>query len=81
MSTRCRACVKKTSFRYQWIKNKVEVGIPATSHRSKIRTFYLAESSPNYNDHDFPYANSKLVPAGYQLLQNRITRSRYLSPH
>ena len=61
-------------------KNKVEAGIPATSRRSKIRTFYLAESSPNYNDHDFPYANSKLVPAGYQLLQNRITRSRSLSP-
>ena len=53
-------------------KNKVEVGIPATSHRSKIRTFYLTKDSPNYNDHDFPHANSKLVPAWYQVLRHRI---------
>ena len=31
-------------------KNKVEVGIPATSRRSKINKFYLKEFSPNYFD-------------------------------
>ena len=56
-------------------KNKVEVGIPATSRRSQIRTFYLTEDSPNYNDHDFPHSNCKLVPAGYQILQHRTFRS------
>ena len=61
-------------------KNKVEVGIPATSRRSKIQTFYLTKDSPNYNDHDFLHANSKLVPAGYQVLRHRIQRSRSLSP-
>ena len=49
-------------------KNKVDVGIPATSHSSKIRTFYLTEDSQNYNDH----ANSKLVPAWYQVLRHGI---------
>ena len=61
-------------------KNKVEVGIPATNRRSKIRTFYMIKESPNYNDHDFPHSNAKLVPAGYQILRNKITRSRSLSP-
>ena len=61
-------------------KNKVEVGIPATSRCSKIRTFYMIEESPNYNDHDFPHSNAKLVPAGYQILWNKMTRSRSLSP-
>jgi len=61
-------------------KNKVEVGIPATSRRSQIRTFYLSEDSPNYNDHDFPHSKCKLVPAGYQILRHKTQRSRSLSP-
>ena len=61
-------------------KNKVEVGIPATSRRNQIRTFYMVSDSPNYNDHDFPHTNSKLVPAGYQILKNKPHRSRSLSP-
>ena len=60
-------------------KNKVEVGIPATSRRTKIRTFHLVDQAPVYNDHDFPNANSKLVPAGYQILREPM-RSRSLSP-
>ena len=47
-------------------KMKVEVGNPATSRRNNIHKFYLLEDSPNYLDHDFPYRNSKLTPAGYQ---------------
>ena len=61
-------------------KNKVEVGIPATSRRSKIRTFYMVSEAPNYNDHDFPHANSKLVPAGYQILRSKLKRAKSLSP-
>ncbi|XP_057306068.1 uncharacterized protein LOC130644463 [Hydractinia symbiolongicarpus] len=61
-------------------KNKVDVGIPANSRRTKIRTFHLVNEAPNYNDHDFPNPNSKLVPAGYQILKDRIQRSRSLSP-
>jgi hypothetical protein len=34
----------------------------------------------NYNDHDFPNPNSKLVPAGYQILKEKASRSRSLSP-
>ena len=61
-------------------KNKVEVGIPATSRRTNIRTFHLVDHSPVYNDHDFPNPNSKLVPAGYQVLRHHINRRRSLSP-
>ena len=61
-------------------KNKVEVGILATSRRSKINKFYLKEFSPNYFDHDFPHVDAKLVPGGYQILKHRPRRSRSLSP-
>ena len=61
-------------------KNKVEVGIPATSRRTNIRTFHLVDQAPNYHDHDFPNPNSKLVPAGYQILRHELKRSRSLSP-
>jgi len=61
-------------------KNKVEVGIPATSRRANIRTFHLTNQAPIYNDHDFPNPNSKLVPAGYQVLRHPVLRSRSLSP-
>ena len=61
-------------------KNKVEVGIPATSRRTNIRTFHLVDQAPDYHDHDFPNPNSKLVPAGYEILTHKITRSRSLSP-
>ncbi|XP_057299687.1 uncharacterized protein LOC130630278 isoform X2 [Hydractinia symbiolongicarpus] len=47
-------------------KNKVDVGIPATSRRAQIRRYHIENEAPIYNDHDFPYPNSKLTPAGYQ---------------
>ena len=53
-------------------KNKVEVGIPATSRRTNIRTFHLLDHAPNYFDHDFPNPNCKLVPAGYQILRHEV---------
>jgi len=56
-------------------KNKVEVGIPATSRRTKIRTFHLIGQAPIYNNHDFPNPNSKLVPAGYHILKHPIKKS------
>ena len=60
-------------------KNKVEVGNPAANRRTQIRSFYLENDAPNYNDHDFPYRNSKLTPAGYQILKPRLERSRSLT--
>ena len=60
-------------------KNKVDVGIPATSRRTNIRTFHLVDQSPDYHDHDFLNPNAKLVPAGYQILRPEIRRSRSLS--
>ena len=61
-------------------KNKIEVGNPATSRRAQIRSFYLDNEAPNYNDHDFPHRNSKLTPAGYQILRKKHNRSRSCSP-
>ena len=58
---------------------KIEIGNPATSRRSNIRKFYLLDDAPNYCDHDFPYRNTKLTPAGYQLRLFRSQRSRSLS--
>lgn len=61
-------------------KNKVDVGIPATSRRCQVRQIYIQDNGPNYNDHDFPHPNSKLVPAGYLILKEKSLRSRSLSP-
>jgi len=61
-------------------KNKIDVGIPAVNRRNKIRTIHLSNSAPNYEDHDFPNHDCKLVPAGYMRLKGKVTRSRSLSP-
>ena len=60
-------------------KNKVDVGTLAVYRRLKINTFYLESDAPVYESHDFPYRNSKLTPAGYQIL-NKKRRSRSVSP-
>jgi len=61
-------------------KNKVEVGIPATSRRTHIKTFHMIKASPDYYDHDFPNRNCKLIPSGYQILCQKTNSSRSLSP-
>jgi len=61
-------------------KNKVEVGIPATSRRTNIRTYHMVDQAPIYNDHDFPNPNAKLVPTGYQILRHSLKRRRSVSP-
>ena len=61
-------------------KNKVDVGTPATSRRANIRTFHIIGQGPNYNDHDFPFSNAKIIPEGFQIRVSRISRSRSLSP-
>jgi len=43
-------------------------------------TIHRLMEPPNYNDHDFPNANCKLVPAGYEVLSFKVKRSRSLSP-
>ena len=61
-------------------KNKVDVSTTAASRRCQIRTFCLQHDAPTYDDHDFPYRNSKLTPAGYQILTPQIQRSQSISP-
>ena len=57
-------------------KNKVNVGTLAVSRHFSINNIFATDDQPNYPDHDFPYANAKLVPAGYLLLKSRKRRSR-----
>ena len=57
-------------------KNKLNVGVVSTSRQHKIRRLFPTNDAPNYPDHDFPYPNAKLVPAGYKILRDRPTRSR-----
>ena len=61
-------------------KNKVNVGTLAVSRHFSINNIFATDDQPNYPDHDFPYANAKLVPAGYLLLKSRKRRSRSHSP-
>lgn len=69
-------------------KNKINVGTPAVSHYHQISSFFMVGSSPNLPDHDFPYANSKIVPSGYLVMHGKrrramvpgVARSRSLSP-
>ena len=60
-------------------KNKIDVGIPAVSRRNQIRTFHMNDAAPNLPDHDFPFRNSKLTPAGYYILTQKSKRSKSVS--
>ena len=55
-------------------KNKVNVGTLAVSRHFSINNKFATDDQPNYPDHDFPYANAKLVPVGYLLLKSRKRR-------
>ena len=57
----------------------MNVGTLAVSRHFSINNIFATDDQPNYPDHDFPYANAKLVPAGYLLLKSRKRRSRSLS--
>ena len=57
-------------------KNKVNVGTPAVSRYHQISAFFMVDDAPNQLDHDFPYANSKLIPSGYLVMQSKATSSR-----
>lgn len=46
-------------------KNKVNVGTLADNRHFSINNIFATDDQPNYPDHDFPYANAKLVPVGY----------------
>ena len=61
-------------------KNKVNVGTLAVSRHFSINNIFATNDQPNYPDHDFPYTNAKIVPAGYLVLKSRNRRSRSLSP-
>lgn len=64
-------------------KNKINVGTPAVSRYFQIRSFYKSDDDPILPDHDFPYAESKLIPSGYLIMkskQKESGRCRSLSP-
>ena len=61
-------------------KNKINVGTLAVSRYFQINSYFFQEDSPDYNDHDFPYPDAKLVPAGYMSLYSKQRRSRSFSP-
>lgn len=46
-------------------ENKVNVGTLAANRHFSINNIFATDDQPNYPDHDFPYANAKLVPVGY----------------
>lgn len=48
-------------------KNKVNVGVLATSRMQKINRFFCVDDNPDYNDHDFPLGY-KITPMGYMIL-------------
>ena len=54
-------------------KNKINVGTLAVSRFFQINRFFPANDRPNYHDHDFPYANSKIVPSGYLVMKTKGT--------
>ena len=61
-------------------KNKVNVGTLAVSRHFSINNIFATDYQLNYPDHDFPYANAKLVPVGYLLLKSRKRHSQSHSP-
>ena len=70
-------CQKGTLQLSAYNKNKVDVD----SQRCQIRTFLLQEDLLQEDaQHDFPYRNSKLTPAGYQIPKPQLKRSRSISP-
>ena len=52
-------------------KNKFNVGVLACSRLYKHKRIFDINDAPNYPDHNFPYANAKLVPSGYKLLTKK----------
>ena len=52
-------------------KKQGECRTLAVSRHFLINNIFATDDQPNYPDHDFPYANAKLVPAGYLLLKSR----------
>ena len=76
-------------------KDKFNVGTLMISRHQKIQKFFKTNDAPIYEDHDFPFSNSKLTPYGYihllpkprrsqsldrQNSKSRLHRSRSLSP-
>ena len=61
-------------------KNKIEIGNAAVNRRCQVQKFHLVGHGPDNWDHDFPYRNTKITPAGYQELKFMPKRSRSLSP-
>ena len=45
-------------------KNKVHVGTLAVSRHFSINNIFVKNDQPSHPDHDFPYANAKLVRLG-----------------
>ena len=57
-------------------KIKVNVGTLAVSRYHQLKHFFPVDDAPNYNDNNFPWANAKIVPSGYLLLEHKPRRLR-----
>ena len=51
--------------------NKMHVGSLAVSRYHQLQHFFLVDKTHPYQDHDFPYPDSKIIPSGYMVLQHR----------
>ena len=65
--------------------NKVHVGTLAVSRYHQLQHFFPMDDKPQYNDHDFPFADSKIIPSGCMALRHHERnsakrRSRSLPP-
>ena len=53
--------------------NKVSVGSLAISQYHHIGKFFPAEDCTQYQDHNFPYRNSKIILSGYMILTRKCS--------
>ena len=56
--------------------NKVHVGTLVVSRYHQLQHFFPVGDRPRYQDHDFPFANSKIIPSGYMVLSHHERSSR-----
>jgi len=53
-------------------KDKFNVGTLMITRHQHLSRIFKVDDAPNYPDHDFPYRDSKLTPAGYVLLKSKL---------
>ena len=53
-------------------KNKINVGALAVLRYFQINRFFPVNDKPDYNDHDFPHPDCKIVPSGYLITDTKF---------